>query len=248
MPTRRSNSSKSGPKKATGKSTSKQKKASAPTSGKKKSSQTQAKKRSATSPKTSKTSKKNSTYSHTEIPGLSTVPVPRRKKRNEGPVEFFLRNIEEFEHSIDFNIPRGLLAGFLFMLVAEAISLFGIWMNRFYYTNLEFAGLWSRFVTPVAGQIPWSFFLYSALVSFFVGFIFSFFYHMVRVSIHGHAPHKNWVKGLLYGVFLTFVVGIPFLLHTFLVLGVPDLLAVSWFAESVMTFLAGGVVIASIMK
>ncbi|MFP4656126.1 MAG: hypothetical protein ACLFNK_00935 [Candidatus Woesearchaeota archaeon] len=180
--------------------------------------------------------------------GLSTVPVPRKKKGHETPVDFFMRNVEKFEHSIDFNITRGILAGFLFMLIAESISLFGLWMNKFYYTHLAYAELWSEFITPVAGQFPWSFFLYSALVSFFVGFIYSFFYHMVRVSIHGHAPHKDWVKGLLYGVFLTFVVGIPSLLQNFLVLAVPDLLAVSWFAESVMTFLAGGVVIACIMK
>lgn len=195
-----------------------------------------------------KSSANSSRMKNSDLPGMSTVPVPRRKKAHEGPVDFFMRNVERFEHSIDFNIGRGLLAGFLFMLVAEAISFFGIWMNKFYYTHLEYIGLWSNFIRPVAGQIPWTFFLYSALISFFIGFIYSFFYHMVRVSIHGHAPHKNWVKGLLYGVFLTFVVGIPFLLHTFLIHGVPDLLAVSWFAESVMKFLAGGVVIACIMK
>ena len=215
----------------------------------KKSTVSSARKSTRKSPSSSaKSTKKSQSQKKVASPGLSTVPVPRPKKRHESPIDFFMRNVEEFEHSIDFNIPRGLLAGFLFMLVAQAISFFGIWMNKFYYTHIEYSGLWSEFITPVAGQIPWSFFLYSAIISFFVGFIYSFFYHMVRVSLHGHAPHDNWVKGLLYGVFLTFVVGIPSLLHTFLVLGVPDLLAVSWFAESVMIFLAGGVVIACVMK
>lgn len=161
---------------------------------------------------------------------------------------FFIRNIENFEHSIDFDIPRGLLAAVVFALIAEAISFVSISMNKVYYTNVAYTGLWSRFLAPTSGIIHGSFFLYSLLISVFVGFIYAFFYHMVRVSLHGHAPHEKWVKGLLYGIFLTFIIAIPNLLQNYIILGVPNLLIVAWFAESVLTLLAGGVAIAVIMK
>ena len=169
-------------------------------------------------------------------------------KKAESPLGFFVKNIEKFEHSIDFDISKGVFAAFIFMLIAEAISFIGYSINRIYYTDLEYTLLWSRFLVPITGQIPPLFFFYSALISLFVGFIYAFFYHMVRVAIHGHAPHKKWVKGLLYGVFLVFVYAIPMMLRDYLMFGVPSLLVVSWFAESVLTLLAGGVAIASIMK
>ncbi|MFW6230688.1 MAG: hypothetical protein ACOC32_01550 [Nanoarchaeota archaeon] len=200
--------------------------------------------------------KKSSRSSSKKAPAKrasKSVQKTRSKTANPSPrmqsgVGFFIKNIEKFEHSIDFDILKGFLAAAVYALIALAISFVGFSMNKMYYTNLDFKPLWSKFLSPVAGQIPLSFFLSFGLVLFFIGFIYAFFYHMVRVSIHGHAPHKRGVKGLLYGIFLTFVVGIPMLLYHYLMLGVPNLLVVSWFAESVLTYLAGGVAIASIMK
>ncbi|MFW5852617.1 MAG: hypothetical protein ACOCUR_01170 [Nanoarchaeota archaeon] len=200
---------------------------------------------------TKKTSSSKSLKRSTSKVASKKSVSPKRKpsiKLTKNPVGFFIKNIEQFEHSIDFDIPRGFLTAFVFMLIAQAISFIGISMNKFYYTHVDYSGLWSELITPVAGQIPPLFFLYSALVSLFVGFIYAFFYHMVRVSIHGHAPHKSWVKGLLYGVFLVFVVGIPMMLNNYITFAAPNLLVVAWFAESVLTFLAGGVAIAFIMK
>ena len=185
----------------------------------------------------------------TKSASKSVSSKPKRApKAPQGPIGFFIRNIEKFEHSIDFDISRGIFAAFLFMLISQAISFVGLSMNKMYFTNVEFQSLWSKLLLPVGGEIQPMFFLYSALVSLFVGFIYAFFYHMVRVSIHGHAPHKRWVKGLLYGIFLVFVYSIPMLLRDYLMLGAPSLLVVSWFSESVLTLLAGGVAIAVAMK
>ena len=178
----------------------------------------------------------------------STSKSRKAPKVPQGPIGFFIKNIEKFEHSIDFDISRGIFAAFLFMLISQAISFIGFSMNKIYFTDVEFQGLWSNFLMPVAGEIQPIFFLYSALVSLFVGFIYAFFYHMVRVSIHGHAPHKRWVKGLLYGVFLVFVYSIPMLLRDYLMFSTPSLLVVAWFSESILTLLAGGVAIAVAMK
>ncbi len=224
---------------------------SAPQSMKKKPSKRENKaSRKSVSPSVSKTSKSSKSVKQTDksrrSSKLSSAPAP--KKKHEGPIGFFIRNIEEFEHSLDFDIPRGLLAALFFTVIAELVRFFNMTINRFYFTHVDYKSTWGDLVSPVAGQVPGSFFLYSALVSFFIGFIFVFFYHMVRVSIHGHAPHKKWVKGLLYGVFLVFVSGIPMMLHNYLFLAAPNMLIVAWFAENVMVYLAGGVVIASIMK
>ena len=166
----------------------------------------------------------------------------------QGPIGFFVRNIERFEHSIDFDISKGIFAALVFALISQAISFVGFSMNKVYFTNLQYSMLWSRFLAPVGGEIQPIFFLYSGLVALFLGFIYAFFYHMVRVSIHGHAPHKRWIKGLLYGIFLIFVYSIPTLLRDYLVFGAPNLLIVAWFSESVLTLLAGGVAISMIMK
>ena len=211
-------------------------------------------KKKSTNAKSVKTKSTKTTLSvHAKKPKLVSKVKHKNKqkasqKKSEGPIGFFIKNIEKFEHSIDFDISKGIFAAFIFMLIAEAISFIGFSISRIYYTNLEYTLLWSRFLAPITGQIPPLFFFYSALISLFVGFIYAFFYHMVRVAIHGHAPHKKWVKGLLYGVFLVFVYAIPMMLRDYLMFGVPSLLVVSWFAESVLTLLAGGVVIASIMK
>jgi hypothetical protein len=125
----------------------------------------------------------------------------KRSTTSKSSLGFFVKNIEKFEHSIEFDIPRGLLAAVVFAVIAEAISFISISMNKMYYTNIAYTGLWSKFLAPSNGMIPGSFFVYSLLMSVFVGFIYAFLYHMVRVSIHGHAPHKKWVKGLLYGIF-----------------------------------------------
>ena len=202
----------------------------------------------------SKSVKSKANSSLKAVPKVRVKAKPKHSKSRAapkvppGPIGFFIKNIEKFEHSIDFDISRGIFAAFLFMVISQAISFIGFSMNKFYFMSPEYQGLWSKLLLPVGGEIQPMFFFYSALVSLFVGFIYAFFYHMVRVSIHGHAPHKKWVKGLLYGVFLVFVYSIPMLLRDYLILSAPSLLVVSWFSESVLTLLAGGVAIAVVMK
>mgnify|MGYP006282665517 CR=1 FL=1 len=231
---RGSKSSRSSAKKASAKSVKKNSSPKVRMSGVKKS------KSSARVTKASAKTQKSSSKTQKSSQKNQSVSKPK--------IGFFVKNIENFEHSIDFNIPRGLFAALAYAVVALLIRFVGFSMNRPYYTHVDFTGLWSKFIMPVNGRIPLDFFMYLGLATFFVGFIYAFFYHMVRVSIHGHAPHHRWVKGLLYAIFLTFVVAIPQLIYSYLILGVPNLLLVAWFAETVLTFIAGATLIAVIMK
>lgn len=169
------------------------------------------------------------------------------EKEVQKDVKFFVKNIEGFEHSIHFDIIRGLFAAVAFMIISQFVRFVGKFVTEVYYLNVNMTNVLSRFVVSSTGD-PLAFTAYTMIGALFVGFLYAFFYHMVRVSIHGHAPHKIWIKGLLFGIFLVFVVSVPMALNQFLMLNLPLLLIIAWFAESIFINLIGGMAIAVIIK
>lgn len=198
-------------------------------------------KKSNASPKRAKpvTTKKSSVKRTTK---KSVVKTPVIKKE----VGFFIKNIENFEHSIDFDVVRGLFAAAIFMVVSQLIEMLTRNTTNLFYADPAYVHMWSDLIVSESSLLPFS--IYTIIASFFVGFLYAFFYHMVRVSLHGHAPHQPWVKGLLFGIFLVFVVAIPMAIQNFMTLNLPLGLIITWFAKDILVYLIGGTAIATIIK
>ncbi len=177
----------------------------------------------------------------------SISSIPAVKKEVEKEVGFFIKNIEKFEHSVDFDIIKGLFAAATFMIIAQLIEMLTRNTTNLFYSDSTYSHMWSGFIiSGTHNLLPFT--IYTMIGSFFIGFLYAFFYHMVRVSLHGHAPHQPWVKGLLFGIFLIFVVAIPTAIHQFLLLNLPLGIIITWFAKDILVFLIGGTAIATIIK
>lgn len=140
------------------------------------------------------------------------------------------------------NWKQAALAAVAYVIIAQVVHTLGaIWMMD-YYTNPLYFQLWSKLMMPAQGPPGADFYIVSALSNFIMGLIFAVAYPLVTL------PGKGVTKGVNYGAFLFFVVGVPFMLSVKLLLAVPGALLAGWLAESLVIYMAAGMAFSRIIK
>jgi len=96
---------------------------------------------------------------------------------------------------------------------------------------------------PAAGPPPVSFTMYSIAFGLIGGILISLVYGVIKGGIPGNTLAK---KGLVYGLLLFLVAGIPGSLAMFLLINLPVMLILLWAIEGLIIYLLGGMIIAKI--
>lgn len=140
---------------------------------------------------------------------------------------------------------RVLIAAIVYTIVAQIIHTIGAFFEMSYYIIPEYFPVWSKVMMPAAGPPPMSFYVYSLSFGFVSALMFALVYAFVKQGL----PDKSRAsRGLIFGVLVFMVAGIPSFLTTYLLINLPLMLLVSWAVQSLVIYLIMGVVTAYIIK
>lgn len=142
------------------------------------------------------------------------------------------------------NWKQAVLAAVAFVVIAQVVNTIGAILMMGYYTNPAYFPLWSKLMMPNSNGPPGAdFYIVSVFSNFVTGLIFAAAYSLVANNL----PGTDATKGVNYGIFLFFVVGVPFTLSIKLLFAVPGALLVGWLAESLVTYTIAGAAFSKIV-
>jgi len=131
-----------------------------------------------------------------------------------------------------------------YFLISHGTWSFDFLINRHYYLDPAYAGVWSTLMMPVPGSPPLQFYLASKAVSLIVGVLFVFGYRWI-----GHAFHEDsqLAQGSLYGLFIWLFGIVPALLAMILFIRLPLGLIGSWGVEQLIILVIAGALTGRLM-
>jgi hypothetical protein len=135
------------------------------------------------------------------------------------------------------NAKRILACGLVFMVLSMTVNMLASILTMSYYTDPAYSGLWSSIMMSTNGPPGAPFFIASALFSLMTGTIFAASYSLLKKSV----PGKGMVKGVIYGLMLFLIVGVPFTLTIYLMLAVPVALLLVWALSSLIVYKLSGI-------
>jgi len=140
---------------------------------------------------------------------------------------------------------RIVIAALIFMMLAAVIHGLSAQLTMGYYTDPQYATLWSGLMMPGGGPPGSGFIAFSLLFNFIVGFIYAYAYHIIKAGM----PGGNYLKkGLNYGTMLFLVATVPFAFSSILLLSVPFFMVVVWaLLDGFVLQLIAGILIARIV-
>jgi hypothetical protein len=138
-----------------------------------------------------------------------------------------------------------LFAAFVYAVLSLIIHTFGAFLSMQYYLDPQLAPLWSNLMMPSDAAPPLKFYAASFAASIIVGIIFSYTYVLIKNAIK---PGKSVESGILFGLFLFLINGIPALLSMSLLFSLPLGLLLAWQVEGLAIYLCFGLAIVRIMK
>lgn len=143
------------------------------------------------------------------------------------------------------SIVRILVVGIIYAIIAQVVHFIGAWIGMSYYFDPTYIGVWSKLMMPVTGPPPVSFYLHSITFGVLTGILFALVYHVIKDAI----PVKNVdEKGILYGLLVFLLAGLPNTLALFLTINLPVPLITLWAVESWVIYLLGGIIVAQAIK
>ena len=137
------------------------------------------------------------------------------------------------------------LASVAIVIVGQIVHMVGAMLTMQYYVDPDYAGVWSRLMMPAPGPPPMEFYYVSLALSFAAALIYVVTYGILKKSIPGKGAVE---KGLMYGAILFMVGSVPGYLAMLELINLPAMLIFEWAAESLVVFLASGLIIAKLMK
>jgi hypothetical protein len=140
---------------------------------------------------------------------------------------------------------RILAAGILYAIVSQVINTLGAFFSMGYYLMEEYFPVWSKVMMPAAGPPPSSFYVYSICFGVLMGMLFAIVYSVIKSGVPGRTAVK---KGLVYGLLVFLVAGIPLSLTMYLLIYLPAGLLWIWAVTSLIAYLVSGVITAKICK
>lgn len=137
------------------------------------------------------------------------------------------------------------IAAILFTLIAQIVHGIGAQFAMSFYTDPNYFPVWSKLMMPSAGPPPASFMIYGLIFGLISALIYAGVYDRLKNSVPGDGIVN---KGLFYGLILFLVGVIPGYLSLYLLINLPALLIFYWAVEGLVIDLAGGIVIAAIVR
>ena len=138
-----------------------------------------------------------------------------------------------------------IVAAIVFMIISQVIHTIESFITMSYYTDQTYFPVWSKIMMPTAGPPPIEFYYYSLTFAFITGLLFTGVYTVVAKGVLGKTLVK---KGLIYGLLIWLVGGIPGYLAMVLLINLPVDLIAYWAVTGLIINLLGGVAIAKIAK
>jgi hypothetical protein len=145
---------------------------------------------------------------------------------------------------VDTKWKRILISAIIFMIVAQAIHGTGVILEIDYYLDENYYPVWSSVMMPSIGAPPLDFFYYSILFNVLGGIFFVLVYSMVKGSLEGGYERK----GIIYGIMIFLVAGVPSTLSLLLLINLPAMLISLWAIENLVIYIFGGIITAKIVK
>ena len=137
-----------------------------------------------------------------------------------------------------------IVAAIVFMIISQVIHTIEAQITMDYYTDPTYLSVWSKIMMGEKGLAP-EFMYYSLTFAFITGLLFTGVYTVVAKNIPGKTLVK---KGLIYGLLIWLVGGIPGYLAMVLLINLPVDLIAYWAVTGLIINLLSGVVIAKIVK
>jgi hypothetical protein len=150
-----------------------------------------------------------------------------------------------------------ILAAIVFMIISQVINTLEAYATMTYYTDPAYFIVWSNIMMPKKytdkgwiptinpGPPPMEFYYISWTFSFITGLFFVGVYSVITKCVPGNTVAK---KGLIYGLLIWLVSGLPGNLAMVLLINLPVDLITYWTVTSLIINLLAGVAIAKIVK
>lgn len=142
------------------------------------------------------------------------------------------------------NWQKVLLAGFVYLIIATIVRQIEAALTMSYYTKPAYFGVWSKVMMPTAGPPPPSFMILSLLFTFITGLSLAVVFDFVK----GLLPKDYWSKICCFTSLVVWLMVLFFTLPVYLLLNVPLMLLIWWFASSVVIVFLGTVVFVKVIK
>lgn len=136
------------------------------------------------------------------------------------------------------SLARVLSAGIVFSIVSQLIHSIGAIPTMGFYLDPTYFSVWSKVMMPTAGPPPISFFYYSIVFGIITGILLASVYAIIREGV----PGKKIKKGLVYGILVFLVAGVPSSLSLYLLINLPSTLIAYWTLENLVIYLIGGTI------
>lgn len=138
-----------------------------------------------------------------------------------------------------------LLASFAYAVISQVVRTVGAMLSMGYYTDPQYSSLWSGLMMPDGGAPGLKFFAASFATAVIIGIIFTYTYIITKPAFK---QKKASDSGVMYGMFLFLITGVPALLSTALTLSLPFPLLLNWQVESLAIYLLFGMMVARMYK
>jgi len=137
-----------------------------------------------------------------------------------------------------------ILAIIIVLIVAQALHFIEAQLTMDYYTDEAYFGVWSKIMMPEMGPPPASFMYYS--VGF--GLITWIFFVLVYYLLGSAVPGRKAGRGVMYGLLMFLVGGIPGFLMLILLINLPLGIVFWWMGTGLIISLLNGLIVALIVK
>lgn len=136
------------------------------------------------------------------------------------------------------------LSGLIYTILATIVHEIEAFIMIGQYTNPAYFGVWSKFMMPVAGPPPASFFITSTVLTFVSGISLAVVYYYVKEML----PKKNMQRTFFFADILIGLSFVFFTLPAYLMFNIPPALLVSWFVSSFVILVAASYINVRIIK
>lgn len=139
---------------------------------------------------------------------------------------------------------RVIVAGVIFALISQLIHALEAILAMGFYTDPTYFNTWSKLMMPSAGPPPLSFFYYSIIFGIITGILLAFAYAIIRRGV----PGAGIKRGLMYGLIVFLVAGVPGSLSLYLLVNLPPMLIAYWALENLVIYLLGGAIFGRLVQ
>jgi hypothetical protein len=142
------------------------------------------------------------------------------------------------------SVPRVIGAGVLFAIIGVIVHTLGVFPTMGFYMDPAYFAVWSKLMMPTAGAPPITFYYYSIGFGIITGILLGLVFAIVRGGVSGVGTKR----GIVYGLLIFLVAGVPGSLSLYLLVNLPSALIAYWAFEDLVAYLLGGAVFGRLIQ